>query len=72
MVRDPWAEWLRRHRLSVAEAGELEHGVGRGREFSDSRLRAAAVDRAGMQLGAYEPGRGGGSPSASMWSSSSR
>ncbi|WP_147251514.1 hypothetical protein [Blastococcus sp. TBT05-19] len=56
---DPWANWMRRHRLSVAEAGELEHGVARGREFFDPRLRAAAVDWAGLQLKAYEPGRGG-------------
>lgn len=55
---DPWADWMRRHHLTVAEAGEIEHGVVRGREFSDSRMRAAAVDRAGMQLRAYEPGRG--------------
>ena len=55
---DPWANWMRRHHLSVAEAGELEHGVVRGREFSDPRLRAAAVDWAGIQLGASKPARG--------------
>ena len=55
---DPWANWMNRHHLSVAEAGEVEHGVARGREFSGPRLRAAAVDRAGVQLEASTPGRG--------------
>ena len=55
---DEWGDWMRRHRLSAAEAGELEHGVVRGREFTDPRLRAAAVDWAGTQLRAWSPGRG--------------
>ena len=57
-AEDAWGDWMRRHRLSAAEAGELEQGVLRGEEFSDPRLRAAAVDWAGTQLRAWSPGRG--------------
>jgi hypothetical protein len=55
---DVWGDWMRRHRLSAAEAGDLDQGVARGREFPDPRLRAAAVDWAGSQLRAWSPGRG--------------
>ena len=47
---DLWGDWMRRHRLSAGEAGDVSDGVSRGRQFTDPRLRAAAVDWAGAML----------------------
>jgi len=47
---DLWGDWMRRHRLSAAEAGEISTGVTRGLRYTDPRLRAAATDWAGTML----------------------
>jgi Flp pilus assembly protein TadB len=41
---DPWGDFVRRHRLSVAEAARIAAEVSRGRQLEDPRLRRAAVD----------------------------
>jgi hypothetical protein len=54
---DLWGDWMRRHRLTGGEAGDISGGVTRGREFSDPRLRAAAADWAGIVLRTETPSR---------------